>query len=214
MRKQGKLVALEAKTGKTRWEITFTQHIQGISYSAHEDLIISCDNIGTVTALHAKDGKIHWSSLLSCSYPSQPVIDEKRNIVVIAGLQIDSDRERGKCFILSLKNGKILLSTNFFSDGLLNTPVLTSVSILISSVDKYLYSIGYNGEIRGSIYLGARIFSDPYVEENITKELRRIWIGTNDAKLYEIDANTQVQPIFLSELLLQSLLTQRVSMDM
>jgi outer membrane protein assembly factor BamB len=187
LKKRGKVVALEIHNGKVRWEIETKNLISsGVFYSKKKNYIYFSEVDGTVTVVHARNGRVLWSRVVDLDSVTAPILVEKTNEIVVAGLE----KERGKISILSADTGVTKITSEIFSFGLVNNPIVFDGVIYISSLDKNLYAIDQKtGKLKMTFFFGSRVFSDPYIFTDKNNK-KKLFIGANDARLYEIDMET------------------------
>ena len=184
LKKRGKVVALDIKNGKVKWEFeTKTLLSSGVFFSIKKNIVYFSEVAGIITVLNARSGSVIWSKEIEMDSLSAPVFSEKTNELVVAGLV----NGRGKVAFLSADAGKTRILSDSFSFGIVNNPVIFEDFVFISSLDKNLYVIDQKtGQLTATFFFGSRVFSDPCVFVNANNK-KKIFIGANDARLYEID---------------------------
>ena len=92
LKKQGKVVALEAITGKKIWEYSVEGSISGgITYSDRYKMIVFGSEDSHIHALDAKTGKVMWTKEVLIKPRGFPVISHETGSVLISGLLPEGD---------------------------------------------------------------------------------------------------------------------------
>jgi outer membrane protein assembly factor BamB len=176
-KKRGGVAALDINTGKVKWRnygMTGLTHATPL-YNKRYNMVICGCNDNFVYAFNAKNGEIIWKFETKAELKYGATFDDKRGLVIIAGLD-------GGVYVLKIKDGTLYhrFEARF---GFYSTPVLFGDLIIIGSLDKFVYC--YNiatKKIQWSFETSGRVFASPYLDKE------SVLIGTNDGKLYELNA--------------------------
>lgn len=177
--RRGGVVAVDIRTGKVKWgNYTFRGLVHASpAYNQKSSLVVCGSNDGNMYALAAATGKIVWrfGTLDEVKYGA--VFDEKRGLVVFGGID-------GWLYVLQMRDG--LLYHKFRAHfGFYSTPALFRNLAIAGSLDKNIY--GFNLDTKQTEWVfetAGRVFASPIVEGE------SVFIGSNDGRLYELEART------------------------
>lgn len=204
-RKRGGIVALDARTGRKVWEYKmpcFT-HSSPLYIDSQRQVVIG-SNDGAVYLFDAKKGALLWK--FQSAEPSEAELDVGYSEYDIKGsFAYDAKRDRiictnmhGDVLFIDRKNAKEL--GRFKADfGFYSTPVIYKDTVLVSSLDKYLYCIDLDTlQEKWRWNAGARVFATPLVVGT------SLYIGANTGRFTELDAEAGKEKSFL-------VLTERIT---
>lgn len=176
--KMGGVVALDLHTGEKKWERSMETSVEGSSHYAQKtDSILVGDDSGTVYSLKGKNGDTRWSYKTDGPIKRSCALDDKEIFAYFGSLD-------GTVYKLAVKNGNCEGKFKV-SEGVYATPFLYSTSVFVSSLDKTLSNFDVtSGVLNWSAETRGRIFAEPTVIQ------KRIFIGSNDGKLYVLDPRT------------------------
>ncbi len=162
LRKQGKVVALEAKTGQVKWEYNVTAPVGGgITHSSQLGLIFFGTDDGSFQALDAKTGKLVWSVKVAIKPRGYPTVSISTKAVFFGGvLAGGAEDDRAGFYSLDIKTGRENFNYKDFSFGTFSTPCLGEDRVFFAALDKYLYCLDQRtGALLWRRDLGARSLS-------------------------------------------------------
>ncbi len=211
--KQSKLCALNAKTGNIVWKFELPKKSLLISpvYSQKYNKVIVCSDTGDIYAINAKNGTLLWKNEFVGRALGYPSLDENRGIIAVCGNPLDTTLdEKASLIVLDINIGKPILEFNDFYYGSFGVPLFYRNTIIFTSLDKHIYSIDIEtGKRKWIVDTGARVFSTPSIFLNNGQE--RIYVGSNNAVLYEIEPETGV---ITSMTYLTERITSKVACDL
>lgn len=178
-KKQGGVAAIDIKTGKAKWtyyEMTGLTHASP-AVNTKLGVVVSGCNDKFIYCLDRKTGNLKWKFETKGEVKYSAVFDEKRKLVIIAGMD-------GGVYCIHTETGELYHRFSAFS-GFYSNPLLYKDMIIIGSLDKniYCYDLVQKKEIWHRATRG-RIFASPARLDD------RIFIGSNDGVLYELDVMT------------------------
>lgn len=177
-RKQGGIVALDAKTGVKRWEARFPGLTHGSpAYSARFNMVVIGSNDFGVYAFNAKNGAPLWRMQTAGEVRGGIAIDENKGLVCFGSFD-------GKMYVLDAKSGKEKWSHRTGA-AVYATPVIAGDFLYCASQDKRVYAINVKKfGVSWTFSTNARVFASPIVVGS------HVYIGSNDGRFYELDAKT------------------------
>ncbi|HLZ60913.1 MAG TPA: PQQ-binding-like beta-propeller repeat protein, partial [Ktedonosporobacter sp.] len=171
----GKLIAMQAATGKILWTITVGQINSTPAFDNGIIYVGALDQ--NIYAVSATDGKILWATTLGGKISASPVLG-KGNIYIGA-----SD---GKLYAISASTGRVQWVADTGTVNLLiSSPALDKNVLYLGSWDGKLYAFdAIHGKKLWSTPTAGPIFSSPTVAGGV------VYVGSRDGKLYACDAAT------------------------
>lgn len=205
--KHGGIAALDMTTGKTLWsyrDMPCYTHASPRYIAQHKQVALG-SNDGAVYLFDAQTGALIWKSQALALTMSERIegfsghdikdsiaYDEKRDYLIAADTS-------GLVQILRRKDG--VPHAHFQAEyGCYSTPTLYEDSVLVSSLDKFLYRVRLDGELLWKWHGGARLFATPLIIGTSVLQ------GSNTGRLSEIDVRTG---ILKRELILTERITNR-----
>jgi outer membrane protein assembly factor BamB len=204
-KKQGKMVALHAETGKRVWEHDIEAPVGGgVCYDEREDCVYFGTEDGALHALSGTTGKFLWSTLLPFVPKGAPTVDGTTRSVVVSGVPKEStEDERGGVGAYDVDTGAERFLWRDFSFGSYSTPCVHGVGIYITALDGCAYALDRrSGELKWKTDLGARSFASPCAIDH--EQTPTICVGANNGRLLELSAHTGdiLHTLYLTERIL------------
>ncbi len=205
-RKRGGIVALDLKTGRTKWrfnDMPCYTHSSPLYIKEHNQVVVG-SNDGGAYLFDAKSGALIWK--FETGVPTEDELnsgfcadDIKESFAYDAAVdRIIFGNIRGRLYAINRATGTEAAS--FSAEfGFYSTPLIDGDSIFATSVDKHLYCLDRETlEEKWRWNAGARIFSSPTLIEGA------IFVGANTGRLTEIDPKNGREIGFLA-------LTERIT---
>jgi outer membrane protein assembly factor BamB/orotate phosphoribosyltransferase len=175
-KKQGGIVALDARTGKKVWEqISMPEYTHGSpAYSKKYNAVAVGSNDGRVYLFRASDGTLLWTAQTQGEVRASLAFDEKRGYLVFGSFD-------GGIHVLHVKDGSVafVLPTGV---GIYSTPLVYGNHVYVAGLDKKMYCINLNTfNVEWTYTTRGRLFASPNMANG------HLYIGSNDGRLYELD---------------------------
>jgi len=191
-RKKGGVAKVSIKTGKIVWanyEMFGLTHASPVSNIKLNVVVCGC-NDNYIYCFDRKTGVLKWKYKTEGEVKYGSVFDEKRGLVIIAGM------DKG-VYCLNTKDGSLYYKFEGIF-GFYSTPILHKDNIYIGGLDKRIYCFDLkNKSKKWEIVTKGRIFASPVMFEKF------LYIGSNDGILYEIDTDK-------GELLSRTIISERI----
>ena len=176
--KQGGLVALRMKDGKSLWRITFADCSRGTPVLCpKEHLIVVGTETGTVYAFNLRTKKEAWSFRSKGGVNGEIVYDEENKNILFTSFD-------GKVYAVDIATGQEewrFERDRYFYSG----PVIYKEHVFVGNYDKYLYCLEKaTGKKVWGYRTKSRILATPVVWND------NVLIGANDAQLHVVDVKT------------------------
>ncbi len=174
--KRGGIVALNIETGSEVWrqKMPTLTHCSPL-YIPEENMVVVGSNNATIYAYEANTGTPLWHCYVVGDAKASFVYDKSRRCILFGTVN-------GQFYAISAQNGNPLFSKEI-TGGMYSTPTIDGDTTYVASLDKCIYAIDMNTWTdRWTFETGGRIFASPIVLNG------HVWIGSNDGKLYEINA--------------------------
>ncbi len=179
--KKGGVVALAAKTGKKQWEYAdMPASVRAApAYSRTHGVVIVGSSDGTVYCFRARTGELLWSYKTDGAIEGSFAFDEERGRVFFGGAG-------GLVHVVDVRNGHAVRVVPTGSGvGIWSTPCVHGDHVYISSPDKRMYCFNLETlELVWTFVTDGRVFASPIIAN------RLVYVGSNDGRLYELDAHT------------------------
>lgn len=172
----GKLYAIDIKTGKKLWEFQTGAEIIA-SPLVEEGVVYSGSRDGFLYALDSKTGKLLWKFATKGEITNSPMVDMSRAYVTSKDTYFYAvDKKTGK------KKWRRHLNDYRYS-GIYSNPAYRDGVVYVASKNMILYAyIAQSGARRGRYFLDSVPYSSPVIMDDKT-----LYIGTFDGSLYSID---------------------------
>ena len=174
--KKGGVAKIEIKTGKKVWcnyEMSGLTHASPVSNVKLNIVVCGC-NDNFVYCFDRKSGELLWKYKTEGEVKYGCVFDEKRKLVIIAGMD-------GGVYLINVKTGELYHKFEAMF-GFYSNPVIKDDTLYIGSLDKRVYAFDIkNKVVKWEHKTGGRIFASPTIFDN------SLFIGSNDGNLYELD---------------------------
>lgn len=185
--KKSYLHALSTTTGKEIWSYPLGSTGQDSPSYSKKHKLVFCGGNGTLHAFDYKTGKIKWRYETEFVKICTPTINDSETLVVVAGENKDPTIPQSYLSIIDIETGKELRRFTDISYGCHGSPIAFNDRVVVGGLDKIVRCFSLlTGKLIWEITLGVRIFSSPRLFNN------RIYIGANDAVLYEIDLDGNI----------------------
>jgi outer membrane protein assembly factor BamB/adenine/guanine phosphoribosyltransferase-like PRPP-binding protein len=175
-KKKGGVAKVSIKTGKMVWanyEMMNFTHASPVSNKKLDIVVCGC-NDGNVYCFDRSSGKLNWKFEAGEEFKYGVVFDERRKLVIIAGMG-------GGVYCLNSKDGSLWHKFEGLF-GFYSTAVSDNDNIYIGGLDKRVYCFDLRDkQKKWEVVTGGRIFASPVLFED------HVYIGSNDGNLYEID---------------------------
>ena len=194
-KKRGGIVCLDAQTGKKIWADYGHQAMTHASplYLAGSDEVVIGSNEGGIYLYDGKSGEKKWTATTiggadfdplvhggfgDGSIKMRPAYDKKTDLVFVGAID-------GYLYALERKTGHIAWQHQC-KFGIWSTPYVYKDRVYITALDKKVYCLDcQSGKLVWKKDIdGTRIFGSPVVIND------RLYIGTNAARLHELDPET------------------------
>jgi eukaryotic-like serine/threonine-protein kinase len=207
-KKQGKVVAVDSKTGKHLWEFSIAAPLGGgICYLAKTKLVYLGTEDGTFFALDARKGTVVWQKKLLIKARGNPVLCKETETVFVSGVPVeDSVDDKGCVYGLEQKSGRQSLIFSDFLFGSYGTMLIHDGKMFFTALDKYLYCVDIStNSCLWSFDLGARAFTSPVLLLLPSGQVV-VSVGANNGRLYVLDAASAkiISVTYLSERILNN----------
>lgn len=182
----GRLVAVDATTGKPDWTRKLAGHLESSPMAVGDSLYIGTDTTNVV-ALRASDGKIRWQFNSPGAIKASPSFHDGRLYV--------ADYE-GAMFSLDARNGKVLWRTNttrvppFGEGGFYSSPAIAFGRVYAGRDDGTIFALdAETGRVEWSFPTNNYVYGSPAVAR-VPGTPPTVYIGSYDEHLYALDALT------------------------
>lgn len=183
--KQGGIAALDLETGEKKWwyqSQTLTH--SSPAYSAAHSTVVVGSSAGEIYAFNARKGALKWTFKAGAAVRDSFAIHEKRGVVCFGS-------EDGFFYCLNIRTGELIFKTESLA-GFYSSPIIVGNFAYIGCLDKRVLCINLDhGNIEWIHWTNGRIFATPTLIDG------HIFIGSNDGRLYELDAATGKEMGFL-----------------
>lgn len=141
----GSAVALDQKTGKTRWITLLTQPIVAISTAKDNRIVFRTLN-GQIHALSTNDGNKLWQH----TQTTPPLSLQGSSTPIIAGPFVITGFDNGSIVAYELATGKRAWSVKLgIESGLTELSRLTDIDAEMKTIGTALFAVSYQGSIAG-----------------------------------------------------------------
>ncbi len=169
-----KVYALDAATGRLRWDFTTGNGIYAGPAVSGGIVYIGSDD-GKLYALNAATGQLRWAYTSHYPVESTPVVAD--GTVYFGSFN-------HKVCALDAATGRLRWSYSA-QDAVTSSPVVAGGIVYFGSFDDKVYALNAaTGRLRWSFTTGSYVFSSPAVSGGV------VYIGSEDAKVYALDAAT------------------------
>ena len=177
-KKQGGIAALDAQTGKKKWEYTMPGLVHASpAYSQKHSVIVCGSNNNSVYGFNAASGKLLWEHTTGGEVKASVAFDETRGLVCFGSFDKNLS-------MVETRTGKLVHRIETL-EGIYSTPLVYGDFVYVASLDKILYCINLDtGAIVWKFATSGRIFASPEIANG------KLYIGSNDGRLYELDLAT------------------------
>jgi outer membrane protein assembly factor BamB len=182
----GRLVAVDAKSGRERWRANLRSHLESSPMAVGGRLYIGTDKTDVV-ALHASDGKVLWRFNSPGAIKASPSIHEGRVYV--------ADYE-GAMFCLDADSGKPLWRTNttkappFGEGGFYSSPAIGFGRAYAARDDGTVFAFDLrDGQVAWSFPTHNDVYGSPALAQ-VPGTPPSVYIGSYDEHLYALDARS------------------------
>jgi outer membrane protein assembly factor BamB len=181
----GRAIALNARTGQTRWHRDLPAPSESSPLLDGDKLIFGSQG-GTVYALNAKNGNVLWTYHAGGAVKASPTLS---NGVLYFGdysghLQAVSE-QTGRALWVSGSEGALLGSGTFYS-----TPAVVYGRVFLGNTDGRVYAYdASSGRLDWAVQTGAYVYSSPAVT-NAPGLGPTVYIGSYDGNFYALNAQS------------------------
>jgi outer membrane protein assembly factor BamB len=183
----GRVVALDAVDGRTRWSRKLPSRVESSPLVASGRLYFGTED-GTVYALRASDGAVRWRYKAGGAVKGGLALDDGRLFFGDYGGNVHAIRQRdGTRIWRSSSAGSAfgLRAGSFYS-----TPAVAYGRVYLGSLDGFVYSFGAaDGRLAWRHKTGSYVYSSPAVG-TVPGVGPSVYIGSYDGKLYAFDARS------------------------
>jgi len=176
--KEGALACLDPITGARKWlyEIPTLVHSSPL-YVARHRLVVVGSSEGVIYGVHAKRGSLRWSFRAGAAVRASFAYDASTDTISFGS-------EDGSLYILNAKDGTLRHKIATY-EPIYSTPTAHRGALFAGLLDKRVVRIDIaRGAIEWEHWTHARVFAQPVVIGE------SVYIGSNDGRLYELDAAT------------------------
>jgi outer membrane protein assembly factor BamB len=185
----GRLVAVDAKSGKQRWATNLRSHLESSPMAVGNRLYIGTDKTNVV-AVRASDGKVLWQFNSPGAIKASPTFHAGRVYV--------ADYE-GAMFSLDADNGKVVWRTNttkvppFGEGGFYSSAAIAFGRAYAARDDGTVFAFDLrDGKVAWSFPTHNFIYGSPAVAK-VPGTPPSVYIGSYDEHFYALDARTGKQ---------------------
>ena len=182
----GRLIAVDAKTGKTKWTTNLHSHLESSPMVVGNTLYIGDDKTNVI-AVRASDGKILWNFNSPGPIKASPSFHDGRVYV--------ADYE-GAMFCLEAATGKPVWRTNttqvapFGEGGFYSSPAIAFGRAYAARDDGVVFAFDLaTGRVDWSFPTHNFVYGSPAVAR-VPGTRPTVYIGSYDKKLHALDART------------------------
>jgi outer membrane protein assembly factor BamB/adenine/guanine phosphoribosyltransferase-like PRPP-binding protein len=178
-KKKGGIVALDAKTGVSRWEYAVMPDFTHGSpaYSRTCNAVVIGSNDGVLYCFRATDGKLLWTYKTGGEIKGTPMFDDNKSRVYVGSYD-------GNMYCIDVNKGSPVYVFETKS-AICSAPLVYDGHVYFGSTDKSVYCVRADtGEKKWVFTAGGRVMASPEIINS------RLYIGCNDGRLYELDLET------------------------
>ncbi|MDP2655487.1 MAG: PQQ-binding-like beta-propeller repeat protein [bacterium] len=178
LRKQGGIVALDARSGKKKWDYRTSEHIlSSPTYDQASGRVYIGGEDGVLRALNARTGKLLWTFTTRGHIRDGVAIHPESGHIALSSFD-------GKMYVLDGETGTEVMHIQT-EEPVYARPLFYGKYAYIASLDKVLYCVDLERQIvKWKFATKGRVFTAPCMIEG------KIYIGSNDARLYELNPET------------------------
>lgn len=178
LNKRGGVVGLNARSGEKIWEFRSPDLTHGSPAYSQKFSMVGCgSNDGIFSMLDAKTGKLLWSHKTEGPIKYAPRFSDVHGVVVVLGLG-------DTAYVLKTRTGELITQYKMNFGGY-SIPLVVGDKVICTSLDKHVHCFNIKtGAPLWKFDTGARCFATPELING------KIYVGSNSARLYEIDPET------------------------
>lgn len=178
--KKNFLVALDLDKGCEIWAVPLPEYsmVKPVLSTGEDSVLVGCEN-GEILRIDALNGRIAWTRMLDGAIGGITATAGKSGAPAVYVATT-----KGAISKLDARSGTLEKSA-ILEGSIRTTPCLVETGLVVTSLDKCVYSLDADTlATRWSYETAGRIFADPAYSNG------HIYVGSNDARLYEIDPRT------------------------